>query len=306
MRNTSSTTRIRHGGFTLTELLIVISLIVFLIGITFPVISALKSGSRLEAGLNTISMSVDVARQWVKPSSWDPDATDAVQYEEYSGCAAIYTPDGEVRIVTNIRNGRARGSNRYLEDWVNQPSPIVPNAYADRSGVDYINIPSGVGVAGIVLDRGNVYFVAPPFAIAFDKHGHLNHGYINPTLHKDTVGRIYYDGHAPKGGQNDSRFALRNVRAGNYDPSEWSGGPGSDNETVMSDIRPVRALPFEAIECVPGVVIFDADDFAGAGFDFSNGGKVGLNSNEGKWLQENGQTVFFSPHTGIALRDEQE
>ncbi len=295
----------RARGFTLTELLVVISIMVLLIAITFPVISAMQNGSRIEAGLNTIGMSADVARQWVGPSRWDEDTTDAVQGEKYSGSAAIYCPTGEIRIVTNFRNARTpaggANGNRYLEDWYSPSSPVGPNGYIDRDGVDYINIPSGVGVAGI-LRTGNgandVVYLAPPFAIAFNENGQMSFGDIN--------GRIYYDGYAAKGSKSDFRFDLSSTRPNSYNPEDWDGQSNANNEDVMDPLRPIRALPFEAIECVAGVVIYDADDFKQAGFNFAGGGSVALSSAAGQWLQTNGKTVFFSPHTGVALRDEQE
>ena len=283
-------------GFTLIELLVVIFIMALLVGISFPVLSALQSGSRIEAGLNTIGMSVDVARQWVAPSAWEDDNTNLIQSERYSGCAALYTPNGEVRIVTNFRNARERGTNRYLEDNATATSP---NGYRDRSGGDYIVIPNGVGVAGILRTGtgNNVEFIAPPFAIAFNEEGQLYLG--------DTTGRIYYDG-VDAGGRTDGRFDTGANQRSGYNPSQWDGGSGARNEDVISQDRPIRALPFEAIECVPGVIIYDQDDFTNAGFSFDGGGSVAASSAAGQWLEENGRTLFFSPHTGIALRDEQE
>ena len=303
MRHTRPTTRpadpATAGGFTLVELLTVISIMALLIAITFPVISALQSGSRIEAGLNTIGMSADVARQWVAPSAWDDDNTNLIQGERYSGCAALYTPNGEIRIITNFRNARERGSDDYLEDNATATSP---NGYRDRDGVDYIVIPNGVGVAGIRrtgTGNNDVEFIAPPFAIAFNEEGQLYHG--------DTTGRIYYNGYAPRGSsRTDGKYDTRLNQRSGYNPSEWDGGPGAENEDVISQDRPVRALPFEGIECVPGVIIFDQDEFTEAGFDFDGGGSVAPSTAAGQWLEENGQTLFFSPHTGIALRDEKE
>lgn len=284
---TSPARRARTRGFTLTELLVAISIIILIIGITFPVISSIQNGSRIEAGLNTVGMSADVARQWVAPSAWEDDVANQVDGERYSGSAALYCPTGEIRIVVNFRN--AKDGALYLEE-------VAPeqNGYWDLSGVDYISIPDGVGVAGIQRTgpgNNDVRFLAPPFAIAFNEHGQMSMG--------DANGRIYYD----KDG--DFNFNRNNTRPGGYDPSNWDGEDGAQNAEVDEDTL-VRELPFEAIECVPGVVIYDLDDFTGAGHDFSGGGTVDLNSAAGQWLQENGQTLFFSPNTGVAMRDEAE
>lgn len=293
MQHARPTSCRRSRGFTLTELLVAISIIMLLIGITFPVISAMQSGSRIEAGMNTIGMSADVARQWVAPSAWSQDSEDKIENEVYSGTAAIYCPTGEIRIVMNFRNA-ADPAGRPLEDMASTLTSLAPNGYRDRIGVDYISIPSGVGVAGVYRDNSGVRFIAPPFAIAFNESGQLYFGDVN--------GRIYYDSDGKDG------YEILNRRANSYDPDEWDGSEASPNNSgVISDALPVREIaPFEAIECVPGVVIYDTEDFKGAGYDFAGGGSVDLNSDAGQWLQENGQTLFFSPHTGVALRDEQE
>ncbi|MFN3165856.1 MAG: prepilin-type N-terminal cleavage/methylation domain-containing protein [Phycisphaeraceae bacterium] len=278
--------RARTRGFTLTELLVAISVIILIIAITFPVISSIQSGSRIEAGLNTVGMTADVARQWVAPSAWEEDSADKVVGERYSGCAAMFCPTGEVRIVTNFRNAEnQRGV--FMEEM----SPEV-NGYWDLRGVDYISIPAGVGVAGIYRRGNTVSFLAPPFAIAFNEKGQMSFG--------DITGHIYYDS------DGDTRYDMSRTRPGGYDPVQWDGESGSNNEDVDPDTLVREPAPFEAIECVPGVIIYDSNDFANAGFDFAGGGAVTLNSPEGQWLQANGRTLFFSPSTGVALRDEQE
>jgi hypothetical protein len=190
-----------------------------------------------------------------------------------------------VRIVTNFRNAQRRNGD-YLEEL----NPEV-NGYWDLRGVDYISIPDGVGVVGISRVGNTVRFLAPPFAIAFNEKGQMSFG--------DITGRIYYDS------DGDTTYDMSDGRPNNYDPSAWDGESGANNADIDEDTL-VRELPFEAIECVPGVVIYDSGDFATAGFDLSGGGAVTLNSAEGQWLEANGKTLFFSPSTGVALRDEEE
>ncbi|MGB0768407.1 MAG: hypothetical protein ACPGYV_11945, partial [Phycisphaeraceae bacterium] len=207
--------------------------------------------------------------------------------ESYSGTAALFCPTGEIRIVFNHRNAR-NGSNAFLEDFI----PEV-NGYLDIPGVDYILVPDRVGIAGIERTgngAGDVRFIAPPFAIAFNASGQMAYG--------DTNGRIYYDA------DGNGRYITADTRPAGYNPSAWSGRAGSNNELPDATTL-VRELPFEAIPCVPGVVVYNSQDFADD-FDFAGGGEVGLTSAAGEWLKENGRTLFFSPHTGIALRDEQQ
>lgn len=277
--------RRRDSGFSLTELLVVISIIVMLIGLTFPILSALQSGSRIEAGLNTVGMAVDVARQWVKPMAWTADSNNKIddEYERYNGTAALFCPTGEVRMVYNYRNAQETPGD-FLEE---QTAPITRNGFADVPNIDYVSIPRGVGVVGVLRRGGSVEFIAPPFAVAFNEFGNMDFG--------NELGLIYYDS------SQDRRYE-RTTRPNGYDPQEWEAG--SANTLQGYESKPIFRLPYEGIECVPGVVIFTLEDFYQAGYDFSGGGVVDLDSDEGQWLRENGKTIFFSPHTGSALRGE--
>ena len=289
MQRMNRTSRRAARGFSITELLVSISLIGLLIGITFPVISVMTSSSRVEAGLNVVGMASDVARQWVQAEAWANDAsTTQPVLEQYSGTAALYCPTGEIRIVINDRN--AQDGSNYIEDV----SP-EQNGYKDLDNVDYIKIPNGVGVAGIHKDpnTGAVRFIAPPFAIAFNELGQLNYG--------DASGYIYYDADA----DSPSRYERSSTRPAGYDPFEWRGYDSATNATPMAGSLK-KELPFEAIECVPGVIVYSSEEFDQALLDFDGGGSVTLASTEGQWLKENGQTVFFSPHTGVVLRDEEQ
>lgn len=270
----------------------VIAILFAFIAFLFPMLSALSGSSRVEAGLNIVGMSADVARQWVSPSKWDQDTTDGVFHEQYNGTAALFTPMNEIRIVVNFRNALSATSGVPLEDSRNAPSPLATNGYTDRRGLDYMQIPSGAGVVGIQrVGSGaqQVRFLAPPFAIAFNESGQLNFG--------DANGLIYYDGNG------DARFDVGDGRTLGYNPADWSGDANPNPTTLIRD------LPFEAIECVSGVLVYDQSEFnqntaiAGA---FANGGSVPLGSDAGQWLQDNGRVLFFSPQTGVALRDEDE
>lgn len=289
MRQLSTTNRRKTNGFSIVELLVTISIIGLLIGISFPFISAMTSGSRVEAGLNTAGMSADVARQWVQAESWADDgianATNPTG-ESYSGTAALFCPTNEIRIVKNDRFARDT-TNAFLEG-----TGSTTNGYTDLTQVDYIRIPEGSGVAGIYKDpndSGNVRFIAPPFAIAFSELGQLYFG--------DGDGYIYYNG---DGVADYNLGKTRATVSGGYDPSDWT----NDRDDYTASLS--LTLPFEAIECVPGIVVYSEEEFEEALLSFDGGGSVTLASDEGQWLIDNGQTIFFSPHTGVALRDEQE
>lgn len=284
------------AGFTIVELLAVIFIIALVMGIIFPVIGAMKNGSRVTAGLNTVSMSSDVARQWVKQLQWAPDTAGNAPNGRYSGTAAIFCPTGEVRIVRN--NPIALDQNgRYLEEGSSfgYAAGHGVNGYQDRTDIEYIAIPQGSGLAGVYRNDSGVHLIAPPFAIAFNENGHMVQG----ADAGNGARVIYYDG------DFDGEYEIGDVRSnvsGGYSPSDWDGGKGSNNENPHATLL-VKALPFDAIETVSGVIVYDESEFKAAGFSFDGGGVIDPGPAY-DWLRENGETVFFSPHTGVALRDE--
>lgn len=281
--------RRRTRGFTIVELLTSVFIIVVVMAIIFPVIGSLKNGSRIEAGLNTVSLASDVARAWSTASlpqvDRGSDPVNPVFGATYSGTAAIFCPTNEVRIVIN---------NQGAFDGANSLEAAGVNGYWDyrrvnggKRDLDYISIPQGSGVAGIHRFGNNtnaVHFLAPPFAITFDESGTL------------VQGTIYYDGDLD-GNYDTGRNRL--TVPGGYDPADW------DRDSVAVDgTELVRPLPFEAIETIAGVVIYDEAAFKAAGFDFSGDGRIVAGTAGFDWLRENGEVVFFSPNTGTAMRDE--
>lgn len=277
----------RRAGFSLMELLVVISIIAIIMAISFPFINALRNGSRIEAGLNTVGVASDVARQWVGPSRWATDfSTAGGGGASYSGTAVIFCPTREARITINDRT--ANGPAGLLE-------LLTPakNGYADKKALEYISLPGGTGLAGIWRDPAspvNFRLLAPPFALAYDQNGHLSFG--------DATGRIYYNSNY------DTTYDTGSTRAsvvGGYNPDDWDREAAPFNAT-----EGLRELPFEAIECVAGIILYDLDEAKAEGHDFSGGGAYvqGTDTAAINWLKANGRTVFFSPHTGVMLRDE--
>ncbi|MGB1123955.1 MAG: type II secretion system protein, partial [Phycisphaeraceae bacterium] len=100
MKRLNPTPRRRVRGFSITELLVSISIVGLLLAIVFPVISVMTNSSRVEAGQNVVGMASDVARQWVQAEAWANDASTnagSAVNEQYSGTAALYCPTGEIR-----------------------------------------------------------------------------------------------------------------------------------------------------------------------------------------------------------------
>ena len=305
-------------GFTLIEMMIVVLIVVIIMGITFPMLSALQRSGRVETGLSTVSLAGSVARAWATASlpqvNQVLDPAGSSNTGNYSGTAAIFCPTNEVRIVINHQLATDNGSPPTSPTFSNSLEFNHQNGYRDyrltnggRRDIDYIAIPSGTGIAGIHrfgLGAADIELLAPPFAIAFDETGTLIQGHRdNPAGHissPNPANFVYYD--ADLNGAYDTN----NVRTTSYDPADWDRD--SSNARGVSDAflnaNLVRQLPFDAIETVAGVIIYDAAEYKAAGFNFSGGGFVDSGTAAYDWLRENGTVVFFSPNTGVALRDE--
>lgn len=292
----------RRHGFTMVELLTSVAIIGIMMIIIFPVVGALKGGSRIEAGLNTTSLASSVARAWATASlpqaDLGSDPVAPVPFADYSGTAAIFCPTGEVRIVINDQRATSDG-NPVASNGSNALDSNGLNGYADyrvanrgRRDLDYISIPQGVGLAGVYRNNAGAHLIAPPFAIAYNRDGQMI-----PGADIGSGARvIYYDA------DFDGAYAVGDVRssvAGGYDPNDWDADSVAPDATTL-----VRPLPFEAIETVVGVIVYDLQDAKTAGFDFSGGGDYLQGSAGYAWLRENGTPLFFSPNTGVAMRDE--
>lgn len=278
----------RARAFTLLELLTVIVIIGLLSAVIVPTISALTRGGRVEAGMNTLSAAVSVARAliWRDTAMIEDLPTGAGVWAQspngYSGVALLVTAR-EIRFVENYA-GAVDGSNqpRALEliNGVADPwdRPRYLNPFRDIEGVDDIRLPAGVGLAGISRggsDNGEFQFLAPPFAIRFDPDGRIVHG-------KTTQDRwVFYNGNG------DTRLVAGNPTpydripitssrsgAGNLDPDEWD--PSSPEyaslplaqrrdkwlrDPVSNELTRRLRLPFEGIDTVLGVVIYDKNKF---------------------------------------------
>ncbi len=298
-------------GFTLAELMVVIGIIVLLIAVAVPSVSAIYESGRVEAGVNTVSAAVAAARAYAGRDTMfvedlDED-TPGIQSGEYSGVALLFTPMRELRIVQNTELAKTTGGN-YLETL-----STALNGYVDINR-DYIRVPKGVGFVGI--SRGSsptnsLQLMAPPFAVRFNPEGNLIAGQSSHRF-------VYYNADRDDDDEIDTGVNRGNPYGSDpYVPGEWD--PESPLYSPGSSPRPGKAekddkyrLPFDEIETVVGLIVFDLNQFRSAGHrlydqmsasDGSNWGG-GDDDQAGKWIVENGQPVFFSRYSGAVMKED--
>lgn len=294
-------------GFSLIEMLVVISIIGILAGITFPIIAALQEGSRTSGAVNTVSVALDTARNFATRSvtagfddvNQDGTAGDLNDGSGYSGAAALFTPGGEIRIVENNPFARFSGAGgSYLELELDNGNG-VHNGYKDVPGRDYIVLPDQVGVAGVRrINASTLEYIAPPFAMRFDNNGLLvnraGSGGSGPFAED---GHVYYDSNTDGRIQaSGSGFNLSNpFKVANYDNPiawDWRGNPTGLAELVGSP--PKRLLPYEQMETVIILTVFDLTEFQNAG----GWGQADIDG----WMKDNARYLFFSKATGVVAR----
>lgn len=264
-------------GFTIVELMVVVSLIALLIGFSVPLVFKIDELSRDRSGVNTFGVAVTATRAWATRRIADDDSSPNASY---SGAAVIVSPWGELYIAEN-----------------DQESGLEPrNGYKRLRDADPIDLPAGMGAVGIV---GPNAIVAPPFAIRFDERGRLI-----PGSEPGKPNMVIYDFGS---GYNSS------PRGGGYDPHKYDPEHGDFNPSILDQQtgRP-RYSDFGELESVVGVIVYSKADFEDAGGNFrtNTAPEFGCpNDNCGSgvagirtWMLHNGTALFFSRNTGQVIR----
>lgn len=278
------TPRQRHAGFTITELLVVIGIIILMMGLLAPALKLLGESSKSEAGINTINSAVAAARAYSTKSAADLDPP--VPGAKFSGTALLFCPTQEIRLVKNAQLAKD-GNSDYLES----KNPSL-NGYADIS-TDYIRVPGGVGVVGLTRGNAGVRLLAPPFAIRFDPSGNLVAAISSDTDSAPKL--VYYDSNY------DGTYLLSAERTSGYDPDRYNPASPKFDPSQLHDNR--VKFPIEKIETVIAVVVFPRAEFLAAGHNFVAGGNGGVSSSAQSWILDHGKALFFSRYTGSIMRD---
>ncbi len=294
------------GGFSLMELLVVLVVIAGVAAMVLPMLS-MAQFTRVQAAEQTVSIGASVARRYAaRDIKFEMDlnaAEPGVQHGAYAGTAVLFTPSNELRIIESIQNAyTSNGAALQLLDDGFGSNPR--NGYRDLRGRDYIQMPRGSGVVGIVR-HGNgdndIELLAPPFAVRFNEHGYLVAAHEPGWRDRQVVYDSNYDGW----------YDVNSTRPSGYDPSEYDPhAPGYSPSTFKREGAGNQAInkhmmEFECIETVLGVIVFDKDLLYDLGMDLSaNNGFI--NSDARAWLlnPDNGKALFFNRVTGRVIRND--
>lgn len=341
MKVAHSTTRPPDAGFSLIEMLVVVAIASIVLALTFPMIGAMQRDSSASSGINTITVAIPSVRRYATADVSfpldlvrdNPSVPSSIgdQPGLYSGCAAIFTPAGEIRLTRN--NPGATSSDFptppfFLERHGPRVGDVqtgsgLPhqefNGFTDLD-VDYLLLPSDTGVAGINRVSGGPSLTAnpgkpplllpPPFAVWYNQSGYLvatGWDLVNNRLNEFEF--VFYDGNYDG---NYTVLGNRSFRGtvSNYDPDEFNPNASTFIRTRWNNSAEKYELPFEALEAVVGVYVYSRNAFQEAVED----GRIEYwtvtteqaNEDRWNWMKENGEMVMFSRQTGAIMRDRNE
>ncbi len=285
----------RSAGFTLAELMIVITVIVLLFTVVMPNVGSMLTRGRMTSAISAISAGVSAART---NASLPP----AFRVGTFQGAAIIVTPQSELRIVRHDDSVVDGSSNKLIE----KDPPLA--GYKDVGGQDYISIPQDAGIVGIVRTGSTAtdrQLLAPPFAIRFDRYGHL-------IARQGADDAVYYDGNSDgKAVTSKTRtapYGTTPYNADKWDPfsGKYTGDGGYDTSTSSPDRHTTThkyKQPFEQLETVIGIIIYSKTEFWNAGNDLESGGTSGgINTTDRDWILSNGTPMFFNRYSGAIIK----
>ena len=178
----------RSRGFSLVELLVVISIAAILLALSVPSVRGLLLQGQISSNSTAISAAADTARRLAKSRAVQVGYPEGAQYQ---GVAMVVTPSNEIRMVVSEPDARQSAlglsAPRFLSSST-QPSQRW-SGFADIEDFDYIPLTEGADIYGIDYDEdaGGMIFLPPPFAVRFDPQGRLVVSSIT-SLGSDTSG----------------------------------------------------------------------------------------------------------------------
>lgn len=287
-RNGNRETRTRGSrgfrGFTLIELLVVVAIMILLFTIAVPGLRNLLNSGKTEQGVALISTATASIRVYANQSP-------AFTTGSYQGVALLFTPSNEIRYTQHVYYTSDSPGSFIIEDQ--------EAGYVDIAR-EYVQLPTGIGALGLSMgDKGGsgyLHLVTPPFAIRFNPSGHLIARRTPNIAALGDYGTVFYDH------DYDLRYSETALpRSNTYDPAPYDPDSPSYDENNFNTTEQKYELPFDEIETVMGVLVYDKNAFAEQGHNLQlSGGE--LDANARQWLLDNGETVFFNRYNGSRIR----
>jgi type II secretory pathway pseudopilin PulG len=281
-------------AFTLTELVVAIAIMVVLMAVGTMSYSAMFGGARTDTAINVIGSALGASRALIERER-------AFLIGSNDGIALIFTPGGEVRMTENV--WYAKDGTKWLEDEGDFSPPL--NGYDDIQDAQRFSLPASAGVVAITRDNG-LKLLSPPFAVRYDRKGQIIAG-------NDAQNAVYYDG-ADYDGNYATSGSTRTSATG--EPAEWDPREeaayrtsGNDKGALLnwSDKSNRMALPFEQLEAVLAVIVYDKYAFKEAGHTLSYSMTVPTTPTDSTapgWIVNNGTVLFFNRYTGTMIKEQ--
>lgn len=121
----------RRVAFTLTELLVVISILILILAMAIPAFSSMLYSSALATAQNSLSVAIAGARDAAVRSAYGQDAA----------AVFIYTPNGRLSVIPCVEAGTLMDVDMYGD-------AVLREVFVPASGVEPVQLPNSWAVSG--------------------------------------------------------------------------------------------------------------------------------------------------------------